>query len=305
MEEDDVHDYQEEEEDYVNDDGDPADEFDFNDDARFSFADNHFDEDIKDNAPELHEKYKVVVGKVRTIVRFFKCSPVKNDLLQSYVKAECSKERKLLLDCKTRWSSLSDMLHRFYELRKPVKKALVDLDGGDKLDLDEMEMELVCEISTALKPLKAAVEALCRRDANLLTADAILSFALNKLRELNTELSNELFEALEKRINERRSNLSGALKYLHNGSFSSAVENENDDSSTSAEVLEIFDPPSRKTVENVFLQMLTRLEPIENDVECEQSTQEVAQTTSSHQQKNKKRSRSELHKELDSAIEKA
>ncbi|KAJ6646598.1 hypothetical protein Bhyg_01811, partial [Pseudolycoriella hygida] len=190
---DDVHDYQEEEEDYVNDDGDPADEFDFNEDARFSFADNHFDEDIKYNAPELHEKYKVVVGKVRTIVRFFKRSPVKNDLLQSYVKAECSKERKLLLDCKTRWSSLSDMLDTFYELRKPVKKALVDLDGGDKLDLDEMEMEL----------------------------------------------------------------------------------------------------------------MLTRLEPIENDVECEQSTQEVAQTTSSHQQKNKKRSRLELHKELDSAIEKA
>ncbi|KAJ6644674.1 hypothetical protein Bhyg_09643 [Pseudolycoriella hygida] len=144
MEEDDVHDYQEEEEGYVNDDGDPADEFDFNEDARFSFADNHFDEDIKDNAPELHEKYKVVVGKVRTIVRFFKRSPVKNDLLQSYVKAECSKERKLLLDCKTRWSNLSDMLDRFYELRKPVKKALVDLDGGDKLDLDEMEMELVC-----------------------------------------------------------------------------------------------------------------------------------------------------------------
>lgn len=96
-----------------------------------------------------------------------------------------------------------DMLDKFYVLWKPIKKALVDV--GDGFDIDEEELIVVSEMVNALKQVKAAVDALCRRDANLLTADAILLFAL--------------FDVLEKHILERRTNLSGVLKYLHTGSF--------------------------------------------------------------------------------------
>lgn len=148
---------------------------------------------------------------MRQIVKMFKNSPVKNDVLQSYVTEEMKNESQLILDCKTRWSSLLDMLERFYFLRKPIKKALVDVGGG--LDIDDEELSTILEIVDALKPVKATVKALCRRDANLLTADAILSFAMKQLQQQNTSLSADLFHSLKKRI-------LGVLKYLHSGSFS-------------------------------------------------------------------------------------
>jgi len=46
--------------------------------------------------------------------------------------------------------------------------------------------------------LKAAVEALCRKDASLITEDAILSFAMTQLQKQNTDFSRKLFDALGK-----------------------------------------------------------------------------------------------------------
>lgn len=107
----------------------------------------------------------------------------------------------------------------------------------------------------ALKVVKAVVEALCRRDANLLTADAILAFTMNELQKQNTGLSIALYNSLEERISERRSDMSGVIKYLHLH-FSSLNDTgtENEDSANlSAKVLQIFDIPNRKTVEKIIL----------------------------------------------------
>ncbi|KAJ6642702.1 hypothetical protein Bhyg_07656, partial [Pseudolycoriella hygida] len=213
------------------------------------------------DVPEFSSNYKGVITKVRKIVKKFRRSPKKNDVLQSYVTVEFNRESALLLDCKTRWNSLADMLERFNELRKPIKKALVDI--GENLDIDERGLTVVSEIVNALKPIKAAVEALCRRDANLVTADTILIFTLSQLQQQNTNLALSLFESLKNRILERRTKLSGVLKYLHTGSFSStANDSEADDSgdmSISTEVAEIFNVPAGETVESVIIGLLMRL----------------------------------------------
>ena len=48
------------------------------------------------------------------------------------------------------------------------------------------------EVVRALKPLRAAVEALCRMDANLLTADANVAFTLENLESQSSSLTMKL-----------------------------------------------------------------------------------------------------------------
>lgn len=67
---------------------------------------------------ELSETVKPLIDKVRRIVKIFRRSAKKNEILQNYVKAEFKKELVLLLDTKTRWSSLIHMLRRYSKLRE-------------------------------------------------------------------------------------------------------------------------------------------------------------------------------------------
>jgi len=119
-----------------------------------------------------------------------------------------------LLDTKTRWSSLYVMLKRFYKIRNAVRKALIDLNLQPSIVFTEDQFEHIGSIMQALEVVKLTVEVLCRRDSNLLTADAALRFMLRKLRAQNTSLSEDLANALCKRITQRRNVLSGVLQYL-------------------------------------------------------------------------------------------
>lgn len=79
---------------------------------------------------------------------------LKNDVLQSYVIVEVVIKSgvQLSLDCKTRYSSLVNMLDGFHEIRKPNKK----VDVGESLDSDGEELNVESEID-AMKPVKAVV----------------------------------------------------------------------------------------------------------------------------------------------------
>lgn len=134
--------------------------------------------------------------------------------------------------------------------------------------IDEEEILVISEITNVLQPVKAAVEALCRRDANLLTADAILSFAMDKLKQQKTALSEKLFEALAVRIGERRTDLAGVLKYLHTGSSSTINDNESEDNRNIwPEFQDLFAIPSRYKIEKVIFDLVMCLEPQENEKE--------------------------------------
>lgn len=67
----------------------------------------------------------------------------------------------------------------------------------------------------ALKPIQIAVDELGKRDANLITADAILKFLFDSLRKNNDDISKEMMVALSNRIKERKNqDLVSLMKYL-------------------------------------------------------------------------------------------
>jgi hypothetical protein len=207
---------------------------------------------------ELSEDLKPIIDKVRKIVKIFKRSAKNNEALQVYVLHEFKKELVLLLDTKTRWSSLAQMLRRFYDLRNCIKKALVDVNP--KISLEEWEIELIHDIVCALEPIQIAVEALCRRDSNLITADATLVFTLKTLKEQNTNISLQLFDALIRRIQERRTDVSGVLQYLHTNTLSAINDSDCDlNTSWSEEVSDVFKAPSKNRIETLIKDIVIRL----------------------------------------------
>lgn len=171
-----------------------------------------------EHVPELtqYENINKLIKKIRKVVVYFKRSPLKNEtVLQKYVKIEHGKELSLLLDCKTRWNSLLTMLERFYLLKACIQKALIDLNHP--IRLEDVDFELVNKIVDVLTPIKLTVEAICRRDANLCTADAALKFLIKQLSSKNSALAKKMKTSLVERIKQRRSdNLTGVLNYLQN-----------------------------------------------------------------------------------------
>jgi hypothetical protein len=80
---------------------------------------------------------------------------------------------------------------------------------------DEVELNMIHNLVTLLVPVKLAVEALCRREATLLSADTTISFMINNLG--NSDLAVQLKESLSRRMNQRRTQASSLLQYLHKG----------------------------------------------------------------------------------------
>ena len=67
----------------------------------------------------------------------------------------------------------------------------------------------------ALQPVKVAVEALCREDINLYTADVTLKFLLDELSKQSSFLARELKEEIIIRIKERRTVYFDVINYLN------------------------------------------------------------------------------------------
>ncbi|KAI6661793.1 hypothetical protein LOD99_9860 [Oopsacas minuta] len=95
-----------------------------------------------------------VVNKVRRVVKLFKRSPLKNEILQTYVKEKHPNGLQLILDCRTRWSTLLNILERIVKLRIPIHKALLDLDIDIKLNDEEFQQ--INNIAQTLGPIKVA-----------------------------------------------------------------------------------------------------------------------------------------------------
>lgn len=140
------------------------------------------------------------------------------------------------------------MLERFVMLKNCILKSLID--NNSTIDLEEWEICRLSDIVNSLECLKITVDALCRRDANLLTADAALEFCLSNLQQQNTSISLELADALSSRIFERRTELSSLLQYLHSGKNTTESDNQN-----------VFCPTSKTKIASILKDLVTRLHP--------------------------------------------
>lgn len=193
---------------------------------------------------DLSDSYQDIVDRIRKIVKLFRRSPTKNDVLQKYVTNEIGHELNVILDCKTRWNSLFDMLKRFLKLKNCILKAMIDVKSS--IQLSDSDIRVTEEIVAALEPVKIAVEALCQRDVNLVSADAALKFAVATIEKQSSDLAAALASAVRSRIAERRNDFAGALVYLNNPK---SVLND-----------ETFSIPKSSTIRKIVLSLNVRLD---------------------------------------------
>jgi hypothetical protein len=208
-----------------NDDSDPESEDEGTQDTGLQIVDT--DSEAEEAARELDFPLKDLVASVRSIVKVFR-RPKANETLQQYVRQEHGKQLNLILDIKTRWNSTLHMLKRFAKLYDCIQKALIDLKHPRSLCLTEVT--LLKEIIDGLTPVESATRAICRSDANLITADAAIKFLLDNLDEkikssgsCSTFLS-ALRENLVRRLRHRRTERSTVLRFLHDASYDFTVE---------------------------------------------------------------------------------
>lgn len=164
---------------------------------------------------KLDENINNCLEAVRKIVRFFKNSSVKNNILQLNVKQAHKKELELLIDAKTRWNSIVPMLERFIMLKDCIRDSLEELSSLNMFY--NVDFEFLSTLADALLPIKLTVEALCKSDANIIQAEGALSFLYTKLEKLNSEISNKFLLAVKARMHQRQNkNLIDLAKYILN-----------------------------------------------------------------------------------------
>lgn len=106
------------------------------------------------------------------------------------------------------------MIERFLKLKNAIKKALIDLNMSSKWNENNVSiLEILLKI---LQPTKLSVEALSRKDATILTSEAVIDTLLKKLNSMDCDLAKTFLESLKVRINERRNlNIVSLLNFLH------------------------------------------------------------------------------------------
>ena len=139
---------------------------------------------------ELQQFVAEVIGKVRTVVKLFRKSPLKDEILQKHIQAHLNTELKFILDSKTRWNSLLEMIKIFVRAEKCIKMALVEI--GTSTTIMNAEIKILHDLIDVLEPVKHAVDGLCRRNATLLIADRIHDFVFKTLSNSNSAYSTSL-----------------------------------------------------------------------------------------------------------------
>lgn len=213
---------------------------------------------------DLATEYQMIISKLRKCVKLFRNSPTKNDMLQNYIQQEFGKTIQLVLDCKTRWSSLCNMISTYNKVKQCVAKTLVDLllsSNSDYFFTDE-EHAVLIDLENTFQPVKLAVEVLCRRDTDLVSAEHTLRFMVRKLEYLKTPLSEKLVSSMNNRISERRTKATAVLIYLKNpNNYQEDLEQRRGNG--------IFQLPSKYLIRKEIKNIITRLyrkEPNQADI---------------------------------------
>ena len=116
------------------------------------------------------------------------------------------------------------MVNRFLRLKKPISKAVIDLEI-DHL-FDETLVQQAEALKMALEPLSMAVLALSRQDATLLSAEGVLKFLFKELEKANSEIGRKLLDSLKLELGKRRNKiLTSLIKFLQNPQ----INNDEDD----------------------------------------------------------------------------
>ena len=120
--------------------------------------------------------------KVRTVLILFRRSLTKNDqTIQKYTVHKFGKALPLILDSKTRWSSLHTMLE--HEIENCICKSFIDHES--KIEITDKKFDSFSSVVACFAPVTLAVEELCRNEATLLSANTILLAMVNNLGDMD------------------------------------------------------------------------------------------------------------------------
>ena len=143
-----------------------------------------------------------VLQNSRKIIRFFRRSLIRNNLLQRYVEEINGKKFSIILDCRTRWNSLIPMMERFVQLKSCIKNALEEIGREDLYN--EKDFSILLNLIQMLKPAELAVKELSKTRSTLLTAEGVLTFLFTQMRQNCTSLGKKFYNYMKIRISERR-----------------------------------------------------------------------------------------------------
>ena len=177
------------------------------------------EEQNQDENTELTPDLETPVLNVRKMSRMFRKSYTKNAVLQGFVRAaHDGRELKLILDVKTRWSSLKKMLQRFLLLQVEVEMAVLALKK--KWPFDEVIIQQLTGLCEALQLIEEAMSRLSRKNMCLVGADAVYGHTINALDRLETPIAIDLRNSLFNRLDGRRIPvLSQLANFLHNHNY--------------------------------------------------------------------------------------
>ena len=245
--------------------------------------------------PSPKPEFEKVLKKVRKVCKIFRKSPMKNEILQHFVRANLDgKEYKLILDCRARWSSTFYMIERFLKPKNSIPNALRAVLSTEAISDDEWKtIDILYE---TLRPVEMILKIICREDADLLTVETSLEFLLNKLMLVNNPLSLKLYQSLVGRCNMRRNvETVSLLRYLHN------PKKFKDDSSSKTFVF-----PTKQVLKKYAEQVYSGLFPGQNVRSTTELSKETENEGNLHQDTNIASSISdnELMREYTEAIKK-
>ena len=98
-------------------------------------------------------------------------------------------------------------------LKKRISKDLLDL--SIEHNISTAEFLFLNELKCALEPIKLAVDASCRKDATLLTAEEIFQFFFFELNKRKSSLAEDLLCSVKNRMQQRRQHdMVNLIRYL-------------------------------------------------------------------------------------------
>ena len=145
---------------------------------------------IESDQADLIPEFEKLVDFVRKTFKKFRNSRLKNEALQTEMRKKFGKELKLGGDCKTRWTSLRKMLCRFIKCVDVIKPIMMDFDM--EFELSDQDIKAIEDLCNALEPFEVAVNALCRRDSNILKADTTIKWVIDSLKKSDNYISSIL-----------------------------------------------------------------------------------------------------------------
>ena len=103
-----------------------------------------------------------------------------------------------------------------------VRPVLDEMLQGQAIALTDEEWEILIELTTILEPCKVVVEALCREDADLLSAEISLKWLFTTLENIGNPLALELSEEFKVEIEKWKVKVVDSMNFQSFSSLSSS-----------------------------------------------------------------------------------